>query len=756
MDYLGVTLSLNKRLANRWSMRGHVTWPTGTGRSGRSTASTTDPTDQISDDLGFADGDDVYFEQSGSNKSNVLVGSRWSFNLNGLYQVAPEQPWGFNLGASLDGREGYISPPYVRRSGSVGRRNVQLTEDIDEFRNDDVYVFNAHADKDFTFGETAADPQPGRLQPDQPGHGPAGGAQLPGRQPHVRHQRDPEPARVPRGRHVPVPVGSSREGERPSLPRSARIQSCMRAVLAVLGCPCASLPCLSAAPLPADARDVLLVTIDTLRADALGLRRQPRRGTPMLDRLAARGASTPRARAQRGDPAVPRQHPHRALSVSARGARQLRLPCSRRRCRPSPPSSRGDGYATGAFVGAYPLDSELRPRPRLRRLRRRSTRGSRAEDFVIAERRGDEVVGAALEVVAGAAAARRFLWVHLYDPHAPYEPPEPFAAPLRDKPYLGEVAAADHSWRRCSRRSSTARSRRPHRHHRRPWRGARRARRADPRPLRLRVDAARAAVGLAPGGRGRPGRPVGAARRHLPDHPRARSASSRRRSPPGRSLLAAPDAGENSYFESLSTNLNRGWAPLRGMLRGGGKWIDLPLPELYDLRRPGESKNLVDRSGARPPPWRGAARRSRSGRRARAVRRGEGAAAQPRLRRRRGPGEDRATARTTTQEPDRLDRKLHRSSTSTRAATTRRRRRGARGGGGAAGDARVRAARCSRCASSRAAPTRRSRCSAGPARAVAEESLRRRLGLALAEERPRRRGGGAAAAARHDRRRRTR
>ena len=154
MDYLGVTLNLNKRLANRWSLRGHLTMSDWDWKIGPEYRKYADPTDETEDDLGFADGDDVYFERSGSNKSNILVGSRWSFNLNGLYQVAPERPWGFNLGASLDGREGYISPPFVRRSGSVGGRLVQLTGDVGEFRNDDVYVFNAHADKDFTFGET--------------------------------------------------------------------------------------------------------------------------------------------------------------------------------------------------------------------------------------------------------------------------------------------------------------------------------------------------------------------------------------------------------------------------------------------------------------------------------------------------------------------------------------------------------------------------------------------------------------------------
>ena len=67
---------------------------------------------------------------------------------------------------------------------------------------------------------------------------------------------------------------------------------------------------------------------------------------------------------------------------------------------------------------------------------------------------------------------------------------------------------------------------------------------------------------------------------------------------PGRSLLAAA-AGERTeepatYFEALSGQLNRGWAPLRGVIRSGEKFIDLPIPELYDLAAdPGETHNLA-------------------------------------------------------------------------------------------------------------------------------------------------------------------
>jgi len=68
---------------------------------------------------------------------------------------------------------------------------------------------------------------------------------------------------------------------------------------------------------------------------------------------------------------------------------------------------------------------------------------------------------------------------------------------------------------------------------------------------------------------------------------------------PGRSLfrLSASEAGARaSYFEALSASLNRGWAPLRGVLVGPEKFIDLPLAELYDLAQdPAEQVNRVDR-----------------------------------------------------------------------------------------------------------------------------------------------------------------
>jgi hypothetical protein len=154
-DYFGVTASFTRRLVNHWSMRGHVSWNDWNWKIGPEFRKYDDPTDVVTDSLGYADGDDPFAEQSGSNKSNVLSGSRWSFNLSGLYQVAPQRPWGFNAGLAVTGREGFASTPYVRRSGGAGRRDVQLTGDFDEFRNPDVVVVDGHLDKEFSFGETA-------------------------------------------------------------------------------------------------------------------------------------------------------------------------------------------------------------------------------------------------------------------------------------------------------------------------------------------------------------------------------------------------------------------------------------------------------------------------------------------------------------------------------------------------------------------------------------------------------------------------
>src|SRR6185436_14087152 len=153
-EYLGVTASFPKRLANRWSARGHVTWNDWNWKIGDETRFHDDPTNTVDDGLTADDGDDIYTEQSGGAKGDVFVGSEWSYGLNAMYQFAPDRPWGFNVVGNLTGRQGYGSPPVFRtRRGEPGRVLAELSDSIDEFRNDDVVLLDARIEKEFTTGE---------------------------------------------------------------------------------------------------------------------------------------------------------------------------------------------------------------------------------------------------------------------------------------------------------------------------------------------------------------------------------------------------------------------------------------------------------------------------------------------------------------------------------------------------------------------------------------------------------------------------
>jgi arylsulfatase A-like enzyme/Flp pilus assembly protein TadD len=363
---------------------------------------------------------------------------------------------------------------------------------------------------------------------------------------------------------------------------------------------------LAAAPPPAGkapapsrpvSRDIVLITIDTLRADALGFAGNKRAQTPVLDRLASQGRVFTNAHAHNVvtlpshtnvlTGLYPFQHGVRDNTGFRLGAKIPTLATV----------LHGAGYATGAFVAAFPLDSQFGLDHGFDVYDDHYPKGTNEAEFVLPERRGDEVVRLALAWWKAHAKKPRFLWVHLYDPHAAYEPPEPFASRFKDNPYLGEVAAAD---------SFLA-----------PLLGPFLDGKEKPALVVVTGDHGEALgdhgeqthglfayeatlkIPLVVWGRGvAPGRDARSAR-HIDIFPTvlqaagvaAPSGPPRR---PGRSLLGPPDAGD-SYFEALSATLNRGWAPLRGLLRGGTKFIALPLPEVYELPKdPGEKSNRFD------------------------------------------------------------------------------------------------------------------------------------------------------------------
>ena len=150
-DYMGAAFTFNKRLANRWMLRGNVSWQDWEWNTPDSELE--DPTHFLG---GGHDGDPV-LQGSGTGsgaKGGVYINSNWSYSVNGLYQIAPDRPWGFNLAANLTGREGYPVPYFrrVARNGIPGQANVQIAGS-DEFRNDDINVVDARLEKELTFSD---------------------------------------------------------------------------------------------------------------------------------------------------------------------------------------------------------------------------------------------------------------------------------------------------------------------------------------------------------------------------------------------------------------------------------------------------------------------------------------------------------------------------------------------------------------------------------------------------------------------------
>jgi arylsulfatase A-like enzyme/tetratricopeptide (TPR) repeat protein len=182
----------------------------------------------------------------------------------------------------------------------------------------------------------------------------------------------------------------------------------------------------------------VLITIDTLRADRL------RRGfTPAIDALAETGVRFDNARST-----VPLTLPSHVtimtgLLPTEHGVRDNGVVYAPQASHPTLARVlQGRGVRTGAFVGAYVLDRRFGLADGFDayddRIRRRPDEGANLE----AERRGSDVADAAIAWL-NQQSSRFFLWVHLYDPHAPYNPPSEFAARAGANAYDGEVAYAD-------------------------------------------------------------------------------------------------------------------------------------------------------------------------------------------------------------------------------------------------------------------------------------------------------------------------
>ncbi len=190
---------------------------------------------------------------------------------------------------------------------------------------------------------------------------------------------------------------------------------------------------------------VILITIDTLRADHVGCYGAQTVKTPTLDALAHQGVVFERAISQ-----VPLTWPSHAVILTGtypfqNGVQDFTGQPLAQQFRSVAQAFRQAGYATGAVVSAFVLD--------------RSWGLARGFDFYddafsaetfakkdigLVDRRAGESVAHAIAWLKKTPRRPFFFWLHLYDPHSPYDPPEPYRTEYHSHLYDGEIAYADH------------------------------------------------------------------------------------------------------------------------------------------------------------------------------------------------------------------------------------------------------------------------------------------------------------------------
>ena len=192
--------------------------------------------------------------------------------------------------------------------------------------------------------------------------------------------------------------------------------------------------------------NIVVITVDTLRADRLGCYGYRRIKTPQMDTLASEGvlfehAFTPtpitlpaHASIFTGDyPATLglKSNGTFALTESALTLAEV---------------LKKDGYSTAAFVSTYILDSRFGLDQGFDVYNDDLVTGVQSPAMIQKERRAETVTKAAVEWLnTRKSGAPFFLWVHYYDPHAAYDPPSPFKDAYAKSPYDGEIAYTD-SW----------------------------------------------------------------------------------------------------------------------------------------------------------------------------------------------------------------------------------------------------------------------------------------------------------------------
>ena len=354
-----------------------------------------------------------------------------------------------------------------------------------------------------------------------------------------------------------------------------------------------------------DRPNVILVTMDTTRADHLACYGYHGVKTPVLDGLAARGVlfeqcatATPLTLPSHSTIMTgmyPTYHGVRVNGDTALGEDQTTLA----------EIFAGRGYHCGAFIAAFVLDGRWGLKQGFQHYDDQfDLKKYKHIDLGAVQRPGNEVMDAALAWLEGEKASPFFAWIHLYDPHVPYDPPEPFRSQYGPDPvsrYDGEIAFMDSQIGRLTDWLTAAG--------------------LDSKSIIVLVGDHGEALGEH--GEGTHGYFIYDSTIRVPlivvtqfqglkgirVHSQVRTAdvfptvldlagASPVLKVQGRSLVPAmlrpegTDTG-SAYTESMAPNVQYGWSPLRSLRTEQFKFIDAPRPEFYDLARdPLEQKDV--------------------------------------------------------------------------------------------------------------------------------------------------------------------
>ena len=350
---------------------------------------------------------------------------------------------------------------------------------------------------------------------------------------------------------------------------------------------------------PAPDQNVLLVTIDTLRADALGVYGGPA-STPNLDRLAAQGARFTFAHSH----AVVTLPSHTTILTGRLPYEHGMRDNSGFRVKPGTETLatrlKPLGFATGAFVGGFPLTKRFGLTPGFDEYDDQMPEMEGAVSFSMPERPADQVIARANAWIEK-QPAKFFAWVHLFDAHSPYRPPDAFAQQYAAQPYYGEVSWIDHALAPLLARLAalsrptvvivTADHGESLGEHGELTHGMFAYEPTLHVPLIVARVVPKESVAKA-------GKVIDTPVRHIDIAPTILESVGAKLDGPltGTSLLALIRDGSGpdrpAYFESMTYNLVRGWAPLRGVLVDHDKYIDQPIQEFYELAAdPKEERN---------------------------------------------------------------------------------------------------------------------------------------------------------------------